>query len=210
MKKNFHKAYPIKCISIEECRHDYPGHSGNSRFIANVDGIDTYILVGLKVEDGSIITYNRIRDTIWQVLKANNLLYSDVPYRSRKGKRKSIIRLADIHNRLLGYKGDDNYNYTIKLLSKAIPAANTIDKVKRLIDLDRANDSINGSKKVLDFFGEQISAIHFALILNGNKYTTNYAQYLSLRLLTSLSPKKICDRIGCPSAVEAFRQMETL
>ena len=204
------KSYPIKCISIEECRHDYPGHSGDSSFIANVDGIDTYIRVGLKVEDGSIITYNRIRDTIWQVLKANNLLYSDVPYRSRKGKRKSIIRLADIHNRLLGYKGDDNYNYTIKLLSKAIPAANTIDKVKRLIDLDRADDSINGSKKVLDFFGEQISAIHFALILNGNKYTTNYAQYLSLRLLTSLSPKKICDRIGCPSAVEAFRQMETL
>ena len=142
-------------------------------------------------------------------MKANNLLYSDVPYRSRKGRHESIIRLADIHNRLLGYKGDDNYNYTIKLLSKAIPAANTIDKVKRLIDLDRANDSINGSNKVLDFLGEQISASHFVLILNGNKYTTYYAHYLSYRLLTPLSPEKICDSIGCPSDVEVFKRMET-
>lgn len=136
-------------------------------------------------------------------------LYSDVPYRSRKGRRESIIRLADIHNRLLGYKGDDNYNYIINVLSGAIPAANTIDKVKRLIDLDRADDSINGTNKILDFLGEQISASHFALILNGNKYTTYYAHYLSLRLLTSLSPEKICDRIGCPSDVEAFKRMET-
>ena len=200
MKKNFHKAYPIKCISIEECRHDYPGHPEKPSFIANVDGIDTYILVGLKVEDGSIITYNSIRDTIWQVLKANNLLYSD---------RESIIRLAYIHYRLLGCIEDDIYNHIINVLSGAIPAANTIDKVKRLIDQDRADDYINGSKKVLDFFGEQISAIHFALILNGNKYTTNYAHYLSYRLLTSLSPEKICDRIGCPSDVEAFKRMET-
>lgn len=199
---------PIKDITIETFRNDFPGHPEEPCFVANLNGSDEYFRVGLPVK-GDIIPYVGIADSCWQVMKANDLLYSNVPYRSRKGRRESIIRLAYIHYRLHGYIGDDNYNRIIKLLSGAIPAANTIDKVKRLIDLDRANDSLNGSNKVLDFFGEQISAIHFALILNGNKYTTQFAHYLSYRLLTQSSPEEICKIIGCPSAVETFRQMET-
>ena len=203
------KSRQIKKITFEDFRNNYPGYPEDSCFTINENGIDMAVFVGLPVE-GGIISFDRIRDTIWQVFKANDLLYSDVPYKSRKGRRESVIRLAYIHYLLLGYKGDDNYNYIIKLLSGAIPAANTIDKVKRLIDKDRANDSLNGSNKVLDFFGEQISAIHFALILNGNKYTTQFAHYLSYRLLTQLSPEEICKIIGCPSAIEALRRMENL
>ena len=54
---------PIKDITIEAFRNDYPGHPEKPSFIANVGGIDTYIRVGLKVEDGSIITYNSIRES---------------------------------------------------------------------------------------------------------------------------------------------------
>ena len=59
---------PIKDITIEAFRNDYPGHPEKPSFIANVDGIDTYIRVGLKVEDGSIITYTGAEKADMRVL----------------------------------------------------------------------------------------------------------------------------------------------
>lgn len=180
-------------ISQEDVKRLYPQHVNKPCFIVRKGNTEIVYLVSVKRKcDGILISFNRIADTLWQVLKY--ILFDAKPLRGKKSKKANIVRALYLHNLIREKQGDDNYRRIIDQLSNACPEVNTIEKVKRLIDLDRKRYPVNPNRPddYLEICGEIISKSSLTCMLVGNGCTTNLASILSSLLSSNLTPAQIC------------------